>query len=370
MNCKDVIYFLESWAPKGIAWENDNVGLQVGSYIRRIKNIMVSLDLTSKVIDEAILKNCNLIITHHPPLFYPLNNIDTDHDQTAKMIERLIKNNITVYSTHTNLDNAKDGVSFQLAKKLKLQNLSFLKKLSGNQCKLFVFVPVNYVNKVADSIYKLGGGTIGNYSHCSFQTEGTGTFMGSSSSKPAIGNKNKLEKVNEVKLEILVDSFRLDKVISAMKLAHPYEEVAYDIYPLKNQNVNYGLGAIGHLSHPMKTNDFLKHVATTLKIKNFKYTNSNRKAIRNVAVCGGACAELISDAIQNKADAFITADVKYHNFQDAKGNILLIDAGHYETEIFCVDEIQKRLQTYVANKSKIKVYKYKGSTNPVIFYNN
>lgn len=370
MICKDVIYYLEGWAPKGIAWERDNVGLQVGSENRRLKNILLSLDLTLEVIDEAINRNCNLIITHHPLLFYPLHKIDTENDQTSKMVEKLVKNNITLYSAHTNLDMAKDGVSFQLANKLKLQNLNFLRNLGNNQVKFVVFVPASHLNTVADAIHSYGGGIIGEYSHCSFRTAGTGTFIGSNSSNPAIGNKGNLEKAEEVKLEVLVDSFKLSNVISAMKNAHPYDEVAYDLYPLINENVNYGMGVVGELSTPMTANDFLKHVSTSLKIKNLRYTNGTKQRIKKVAVCGGSGSELIPDALKNQADAYVTADVKYHGFQDAEGKLLLIDAGHYETEIFCFDEIQKRLRKFLANNPKIKIFKFRGSTNPVIFFNN
>jgi dinuclear metal center YbgI/SA1388 family protein len=370
MLCKDVTYYLESWAPKEVAWERDNVGLQVGSENRRLKNILLSLDLTTSVVDEAINRNCNLIITHHPALFYPLHKIDTENDRTSKIIERLLKNNITLYSTHTNLDIAKGGVSFQLANKLKLQNLNFLRNLAGNQIKLVVFVPASHINQVADAIHNHGGGIIGEYSHCSFRTAGTGTFMGSVSANPAIGKKGKLEKGEEIKLEILVDSFKLSKVISAMKHAHPYEEVAYDLYPLKNENVNYGMGVVGELLTPITANDFLKHVTTSLKIKNLRYSSGTKQWIKRVAVCGGSGSELIPDALKNQADAYITADVKYHDFQDAEGKLLLVDAGHYETEIFCVDEIQKRLRKFLINNPKTKVFKFRGSTNPVIFFNN
>ena len=370
MICKDVIYYLESWAPKEIAWESDNVGLQVGAASRRLKNILLSLDLTPSVIEEAINRNCNLIITHHPLLYYPLHKIETDNDQKSKMVEKLIKNNITLYSTHTNLDAAKGGVSYQLANKLKLQNLCFLKHLNGNQVKLVVFVPASHINQVADAIHNHGGGVIGEYSHCSFRPAGTGTFRGSISSNPTTGTKGKLEKVDEIKLEVLLDSFRLNKVISAMNQVHPYEEVAYDLYPLKNENVNYGMGVIGELSKPMTANDFLKHVITSLKLKNLRYTNGTKQRIKKVAVCGGSGSELIPNALKNQVDAFITADIKYHSFQDAEGKLLLIDAGHYETEIFCIDEIQKRLKKFLINNSKTKVFKFRGSTNPVIFFNN
>jgi putative NIF3 family GTP cyclohydrolase 1 type 2 len=178
-----------------------------------------------------------------------------------------------------------------------------------------------------------------------------------------------VESVEEVKLEILVDEWKINNVIKAMKKAHPYEEVAYDIFPLKNDNVNFGMGAIGELSNPMNTNDFLALVLSKLKVATLKYAKSNKKKIKFVAVCGGSCGELLDEAINQNADAFVTADLKYHTFQDAGSKILLIDAGHYETEIPIVDEIKKRLETFLTGNKKIKIVKFKGSTNPIVFYN-
>ena len=370
MKCKIIIKYLEDWAPKEIAWGNDNVGLQIGTTEREIKNIMLSLDLSEKVIAEALKKKCNLIITHHPLLFKPLRKIDTYNNKISKFVENLIKNDITLYSAHTNLDYTKDGVSFQLAKRLKLHNIRFLKDLPENQVKLVVFVPEKYLQKVADAIHQSGGGIIGNYRNCSFRTAGIGTFKGLKTSNPFIGKKENIESVKEIRLEIIVDSWKMHKVINAMTSAHPYEEPAYDIYPLKNSNANYGNGAIGTLESPMKKSGFLAHVSRELKIENFRYTNGKNRTISKVAVCGGSCSDLMEDAIKLGADAFVTADVKYHSFQEAEEKILFIDAGHYETEIPVLDEVQKRLKSFLANESKIKVFKYSGSTNPIIFYNN
>jgi len=369
MTGKEIIKYLEEWAPKGIAWDKDNVGLQVGDPEIKIKNILLSLDLKEEVIESAIKENCNLIITHHPLLYYPLKNLDYSKNIIARMIEKLIKNNITLYSAHTNLDFTKHGVSYQLAKKLLLKNIRFLKNLSDNQIKLTVFVPESHVNKVAEAIHQAGGGLIGEYSHCSFKTSGTGTFKGSNESNPAIGKKGKVEFVEEVKLEVLVDKWRLNQVLNAMKKTHPYEEVAYDIYSLKNENANYGIGAIGEISDSMDTNDFLGFVSSKLKTSTLRYTNSKKKKIKTVAVCGGSCGELVDEAIKQNADAFVTADLKYHKFQDAEGKILLIDAGHYETEAPILDEIKKRLESLLNENKKIKVLKFKGSTNPIFFYN-
>lgn len=369
MTGKEIIKYLEEWAPKGIAWEKDNVGLQVGDPGIRIKNILVSLDLRAEVIESAIKENCNLIITHHPLLYYPLKNLDFSKNNRAIMIEMLIKNNITLYSAHTNLDFTKHGVSYQLAKKLGLKDIKFLKNLKENQFKLSVFVPLTHIDKVAEAIHLAGGGIIGEYSHCSFRTTGTGTFRGSPQSNPSLGQKGVAESVEEVKLEVLIDEWNLNKIITSMKKAHPYEEVAYDLYPLKNENINYGIGAIGKLGTELSVNDFLSIVSSKLKTSALRYTLGNKKKIKSVAVCGGSCGELLDETIKQNADAFITADLKYHTFQEAEGKILLIDAGHYETEVPVLDEVKNRLEKLLHTNAKIKVLKFKGSTNPIIFYN-
>lgn len=369
MTGKEIIKYLEEWAPKGIAWEKDNVGLQIGDPQIKIKNILISLDLTEAVIQSAQKENCNFIITHHPVLFYPLKHLDFSKSRIAKMIATLIKNNITLYSAHTNLDFTKYGVSYQLAKKLELKNIKFLKNLSENQFKLSVFVPVNHIDKVAEAVYQAGAGIIGEYSNCSFRTSGIGTFMGSNTSNPSIGKKGVVESVEEVKLEVLVDKWKLNEVIIAMKKSHPYEEVAYDVFALKNENINYGVGAIGEMNETISINDFLSFVSSKLKTSGLRYVKGKTKRIKTVAVCGGSCGELLDEAIKQNADAFVTADLKYHTFQDAEGKILLIDAGHYETEVPVLDEIQTRLKKLLIENKNIKVLKYRGSTNPIVFYN-
>lgn len=367
MTIDTIIKYLESWAPKEISWERDNVGLQVGNKEQALTNILLCLDVNENVVEEAIKKRCNLIISHHPLLFNPLKNIRPG-SRISELVTMLIKNDITLYSAHTNLDFTKDGVSFQLAKKLRLNSIRFLKNLSDNLIKLVVFVPKDYVESVAEAIHSNGGGIIGEYSNCSFRINGKGTFKGSDKSNPSVGKKGKIEFVDEVRLEILVNNFDLPAIIQAMKVAHPYEEVAYDLYTLKNENVNFGMGAIGQLAQALSQKDFLEYVSQNLGIKNFRYTKGKNK-IKNVAVCGGSGSDLLNTAISAKADAFITADIKYHTFQDAEDNLLLIDAGHYETEIFILDELKLRLDNLLKN-NKSKVLKFKGSTNPVSFYNN
>jgi len=368
MRCDKIIKIIEDWAPKSIAWEKDNVGLQVGSIRREIKNILLCLDVNENVVDEAIKKNCNLIISHHPLLFRSLKRIDTEKDKISRIIEKLIKKNITLYSAHTNLDFTKDGVSFQLANKLELINQKFLLNQSSNLNKLIVFVPVDSADKVAEAMHSAGAGIIGEYTNCSFRSTGTGTFKGSDKSNPSVGAKGKLEKVDEVKIEVLVNSFNLKKVIAEIKKVHPYEEVAYDVYPLANENVNYGMGVIGELKKELSEKDFLNLVSKSLRIKNFRFSNGTKSKIKKVAVCGGSGSDLLDTAIKSDADAFVTADIKYHTFQDAENQILLIDVEHYETEIHSLNEIKNRIEKSLTDKTK--VFKYSGTTNPIVFYNN
>jgi dinuclear metal center YbgI/SA1388 family protein len=368
MTVGDLTKYLEDWAPPGAAWDKDNVGLQIGSGRQKIINILLALELNEEVLKEALQKKCNLIFTHHPLIFNPIKRFDTDNDSKAKLIQRIFKNDIAVYSAHTNLDHAKGGVSFTLAKTLKLKNINFLENEESNQFKVVVFIPVDSADKVAESIFAAGGGIIGEYSNCSFKLNGEGTFKGSEKSNPSLGKKNRFEKVNEVRLEFIVNSWSLNNVISAVKKSHPYEEPAYDVYPLKNKNVNYGMGAVGSLVKEMSEKDFLVHVCRSLGIKTIKYCAGKNKKIRKVAVCGGAGSSLLNKAAASGADAFVTADIKYHTYHDAAGSILLIDAGHYETEILSLDSVKKKMEKFIKPEMKIKVLKYTGNTNPAKFF--
>ncbi len=368
MTADELIKYLEDWAPPGAAWERDNVGLQIGSRGDRIKNILLCLELNQEVLTEALNKNCNFIFTHHPLIFNPIKKLDLQKDSHAQLIESIIKNNITVYSAHTNLDFTKDGVSFELAKVLKLKNIKFLENEEANQFKVVVFVPANYLEKISEAIFNAGGGIIGEYEKCSFSIKGEGTFKGSEKSNPFIGIKQNFEKTDEIRLEFIVDSWNIKKIISAIKANHPYEEPAYDVYPLKNKNTNYGAGAIGDLETAVSGKVFTEYVCSKLKINTVRFCEGNSKHIKKVAVCGGAGSDLLGNAIASGADAFITADVKYHTFQDAHGKIMMIDAGHYETEILALNAVKKKLEMKISSKEKIKVFKYSGSTNPIKFY--
>ncbi len=371
MLIKKLIKFIEDWAPPGIAWERDNVGLQIGSREDKIKNVLLSLDLTEDVVDKAIRNNCNFIFNHHPFFFFPVKSIDYSKDSKSRLIKKLITNNISVYSAHTNLDFTKEGVNFQLAKKLGLKNIKFLVPLEKEQLKVVVFVPESALPKLSEAVFEAGAGVIGEYSDCGFFSKGKGTFKGSENSNPVVGKKNVLTETEEIRFEIIADSWNLGKVISAIIKSHPYEEPAYDVYPLKNHNGNFGSGAIGELEKSLTKNEFLTLVAAKLKTDALRYASSKTKRIKKVAVCGGTCSNLLDNAIAQGADAFITADVTYHTFQQGENKILFIDAGHYETENIVLNEVQKRFERFFSeNGEKIKVMKYKGNTNPVKFFIN
>ncbi len=370
MKCSEIIKNLEDWAPKEIAWQKDNVGLQVGSADREINNILLCLELTPLVIDEAVNNNCNLIISHHPLLFHPLKKIDLSNDKNSKLLEKLIKKDINLYSEHTNLDFTKDGVSFELAKTLGLKNISFLVPMDSNQYKLVVFVPKTHLQEISDAVFQAGGGIIGNYSNCSFMIKGEGTFKGSIDSTPSAGEKRIMETVEEFRLEIIINAWNLNPIIKVIKEIHPYEEPAYDIYPLKNVNINYGAGATGEFENELLEDEFLSLVSQKLNTEIFKYAKGKNNRIKKVALCGGAGGEYIQDAVRSGADAYITADIKYHDFHDAAGEILLIDAGHYETEIHSLNEVERRLTSFLNTKTDTKIFKFSKTTNPIIFYNN
>ncbi len=371
MIAENIINFIENWAPPGAAWDKDNVGLQVGSSKQKVISIFLCLELTEKALNEAIRKKSNFILTHHPFIFKPLRKINTYSDPKGRLIEKLIKNNITLYSAHTNLDFTKDGVSFELARVLNLKKPQFLVNQKSNQYKLVVFVPRKSLENVADELYKAGAGIIGEYENCSFRSDGIGTFKGLENSNPYIGEKHNYKSVDEIKLEVLVDSWKLNKVTNALLIAHPYEEPAFDIYPLQNENVNYGFGVIGELERSLTANEFLEYTCSSLKTSNIRYAKGKNKKVKTVAVCGGNGTDLLEAAVGKGADAFVTADLKYHTFQDGEDRILFIDAGHYETEIFALNAVKRKLENLInKNSESVKVFKFSGSTNPVKFFNN
>lgn len=365
MTIRDIQEIFETWAPRALAWDRDNVGLQVGSMEREVQKILVALDVTPEVIEEARSNEVELIVTHHPLLFRPPRTVTMD-DRVGRMVIDLIQSDIALYSVHTNLDFSEKGVSFILAERLGLQNISVLKRTTNDLRKLVVFVPADYVEKLTAAVGAAGGGVIGKYDLCSFRLEGTGTFRPQEGSQPFAGKPGEFEKVSEVRLEMVVPRWRLNAVLAAMRGSHPYEEIAYDVYSLENETPSWGAGAIGLLPSEIRLKKFLKLVKEELHIPFVRYTGDDARKVHTVAVCGGSGADLTSEAIARGADAFVTADVRYHDFEAAQGRIALIDAGHYETEQLCVAALVQHLQRHQQSiKDQVRVFQSATITNPV-----
>jgi len=340
----NIIQMFENWAPKWVAWEKDNVGLQVGDKQNKITKILVTLDVTKQIVDEAVKQKTELIVSHHPLLFRPPSAIIAS-DPVGELVLRLAENRISLFSAHTNLDHTQGGVSFALAEKLELKNIGFLTPLKNSLAKIIVFVPAGHVEQVREAMMQAGAGVIGSYSSCSFSTKGTGSFYGSADSNPFLGKNGKLEFVEETRLEMISPRAIVSDVVAALKAVHPYEEPAYDIYLIENPNQNFGMGAIGVLPKPQPLSLFLQSIKRKLNIRSLRYTGSLTRKIQKVAVCGGAGSDLLTDAITEKADVFVTADVRYHAFQKANNTIALVDAGHWETEQVILKPIANRLRS-------------------------
>lgn len=369
MRIQQIANFFDGWAPKFIQWERDNTGLLVGKSQQEVTGVLLCLDVTSDALERAQKLKCNLVISHHPLIFFPMKKITPETDRTSDLIFKLIKNDTSLLSYHTNLDFTSDGVNHQTAKKLKISNLSFLKPIIDKSLKLVTFVPKKDIESVSKAIFGAGGGAIGEYSNCSFISEGMGSFTGSDNSNPTIGEKQKFEKVEELRLEVLINEGNLRKVIKALLESHPYEEPAYDIYPLKSVETLYGQGVTGYLENEMEEGLFLKHISECLNSDALRHSKFTGKKIKKVAVFGGSASEHLEDAINAGCDAFITADVRYHTFQDAENRILLVDAGHFETEAPVLQEMKNRLDQFFAQSGdNTEVYIFDGVTNPVNYY--
>ncbi len=361
----DLIQSFEEWAPRWAAWEKDNVGLQIGSSKGRATKVLVTLDVNQRTVAEAVARKTELIVSHHPLLFRPPAAI-TAYDAVGTLVLQLARHGISLYSAHTNLDFAQRGVSSTLAGKLGLQNIKFLVPLKNSLAKIVVFVPEGHASSVQQAMAQAGAGIIGEYSSCSFGTQGRGSFIGSVKSNPSVGKRGVLEIVDETRLEMVAPRASVPAVVSAMRAVHPYEEVAYDIYDVENPNPNFGMGALGELANPRSLAKILKDIKRVLGCKALRFTGNLAQKIRTVAVCGGAGSDLLADAIAARADVFVTADVRYHTFAQAAGQIALVDAGHWETE----QVILERMADWIRNAGKaahspLSVFISRNTANPV-----
>ena len=365
MRIADIAAAIESWAPPWIAWERDNVGLQVGDPAAPARRILLTLDVTDEVVREAVRRRVDLIVTHHPLLFRPAKAIVAS-DAVGRLVLYLARKRIALYAAHTNLDFTKGGVSFTLAHTLGLKEVRFLAPLTGLLAKIVVFVPAGHVSSVRTAMARAGAGIIGEYDECSFEVSGRGSFRASKLARPFIGTKGTLEFANEARLEMIAPRALVNTIVEAMKRVHPYDEVACDVVPVENESPQYGMGAVGTLEKTESISSFLTRVKLRLGAERVRYVAGRTKTIRTVAVCGGSGSDSLSDAIRARADAFVTADVRYHTFHDADGRIALIDAGHWETEHAVLPEVRKRLlNAAAAARQRVEVFIARRSTNPV-----
>lgn len=364
MLIKEVIQHLEQLAPLSFQEDYDNSGLLTGSAENNCTGILISLDCIETVVDEAIKMKCNLIISHHPIIFSGLKKI-TGKTYVERTIIKAIKNDISIYAIHTNLDNVLMGVNGKIATLLGLKNLKVLRPSEGKLKKLVTFSPLESANKVRDAVFAAGGGAIGKYNECSFNIEGTGTFKPLEGANPHTGEINKRYEGRELKIEVIFPEYLEKKLIAAMKAAHPYEEVAYDVFSTGNYLSDVGSGIIGELVHEVDSLSMLKTIKEQFKLKVIKHTAPLEKAIKKIAVCGGAGIFLLKDAVSNQADMYITSDIKYHEFFDAEGKLLLADIGHYESEQFTTELLYEFLKEKCRN---FAVLKSEVSTNPVSYF--
>jgi len=364
MKLSDLIDFFEKVAPSSLQESYDNSGLQIGDPNKDLKKGLICLDATPAVIEEAIEQGCDLIITHHPLIFGGLNKI-TGSTQTERVIIEAIKNNIAIYSIHTNLDNVSSGINGILGEKLGLSDLKILKPVSGLLRKLVTFCPISEADAVRDAIFEAGAGQIGEYDCCSFNVEGKGSFRGGEESTPFVGEKGKVHFEPEVRIETILPAYLVAGVVDAMISAHPYEEVAYDVYPLENKFEKVGAGMIGTLKIPLSECDFLNLLKAKLKTPSLRHTKLTGRVVKKVAFCGGAGSFLLNEAFAKKADAFVTSEVKHNQFIDAQSRLLLVDAGHYETEQFALellyDVVSKNFSNFAISISRVHL-------NPVNYF--
>lgn len=364
MNIDQITSYLEEIIPLSSQESYDNCGLLIGDKNSEVTNVLISLDCTEAIVDEAIEKRCQLIVSHHPLIFKGIKKI-TGEDYVQRIIIKCIQNNIAIYAIHTNLDNFRFGVNHEICQRLNLVNARILLPKKNGLLKLVSYVPLSHVEEVTNALFSSGAGNIGNYSECHFRTQGEGTYMPMEMSKPFEGTILKRSIVEETKLECIVDQSKIDQVIRELKAVHPYEEVAYDLVALQNANSYEGAGMIGELVEPMKEDEFLELVKGIFGCGTIKYTSLLGKSIKKVAVCGGSGSFLLPNAIHQGADVYITADMKYHEFFDADGKIVVFDIGHYESEQFTKHLIADILKKKFSN---FAIHLTERNTNPINYW--
>lgn len=361
MKIKEITDYLCMLFPLSLQEDYDNSGLQVGDLSQDLTGVLIALDGTMAVLDEALNTHCNLLILHHPILFQSIKRIGVDSD-TERFLQKAIKNDVVVFAMHTNLDNHIDGVNCKFAEKIGLENIKILVPKGHLLYKLSIYTPAESVNLVHTAVCEAGAGGIGNYYDCSFYSEGTATFTANEKANPAVGQIGVAENKKETKMEYVVERHLMDGVLQAMSSAHPYEEVAHEIIAIENKHQQRGSGMIGDLNTEMDELEFLNLLKKTFGCGVVKYTALMKKPIRKVAICGGSGRFLLEEARAQQADVFVSSDFKYHDYFAAENQILIADIGHYETEQFTsellVDIIKEKFPTFAIRITEL-------NTNPV-----
>ena len=351
MTVKDILNCITEVAP--LQWQEsyDNAGLQVGDLNAEAHKALICLDITEEVVDEAVAKNCDVIVSHHPLIFKGLKHL-TPQSYIERAVMKAVKRDIAMISMHTNLDNSYLGVSRVLAERLGLKNLSVLLPLEDQLKKVVVYAPLSAADKVRQAMFEAGAGCIGNYDSCSFNAQGQGSFRAGAMAHPYVGEIGETHFEDEVRIETVVPKHALNQVITAMLKVHPYEEVAYDVYALENEFQQAGAGMVGELDAPLSETDFLTLVADVIGSPCLRHSALTGRKIQRVALCGGSGSPFMGDALRHRVDAYLTADIKYHDFFVPEGRLLLIDGGHFETEQFTkeliCELIWKKFPTFAA----------------------
>ncbi|MBO9198938.1 MULTISPECIES: Nif3-like dinuclear metal center hexameric protein [Niastella] len=364
MKIADIISLLEAVAPPSLQENYDNAGLLTGSPGWVCTGALCTLDATEEVVMEALQRGCNLVVAHHPIIFGGLKKI-TGKNYVERTIITAIKNDIAIYAIHTNLDNVIDGVNGMMADKLGLKNRKVLSPKEAMLKKLYTFVPVDQVEEVRAALFEAGGGHIGNYNECSFGAEGTGTFKAGEGTNPFVGQRGERHYEKEIRIEVIFPGYLQNNLIRALRTAHPYEEVAYDIVNLANTHPGIGSGLVGELPEALPEASFLKLLKQAFDLPLIRHTTLLGRPVKKVALCGGAGSFLVSKALGVGADIYITGDMKYHEFFDADGRLIIADIGHFESEQFTIDllagVLQEKFPTFAVLKTALK-------TNPVHYF--
>lgn len=361
MKIKEIVSALDRFAPLPLQDGFDNAGLQIGLTEAEATGALLCLDVTEVVLDEAIALGCNLVISHHPLIFKGYKSI-TGKDYVERCILKAIRNDMVLYAAHTNLDNAKGGVNYKIAEKIGLKHLQVLEPKRNSLLKLVTFVPTEQAERVRKALFAAGCGNIGGYDSCSYNLKGEGTFRAGENTHPFCGSIGELHREEEVRIETILPSYKKGEVVRALLSAHPYEEPAFDLYPLENEWTQAGAGIVGELETPETELEFLKRIKKIFEVECVKHNRLTGREIQKVALCGGAGAFLIPQAICSGADIFITGEIKYHDYFGHEDEILLAEIGHYESEQYTKEIFYSIIRDLFPN---FALHLSKINTNPI-----